>query len=354
MLRALTTAVAALRRAGVEQPARHVVTITDKTGHFTALLVKRAPFTESELARIEAWASANPFLFVSASPSRNEQRANPYQAFLSLGDRRREAAFIGLYAFDISPTDDDWPFFFRHSSWGHLFDERPEVRSSIPVMEYSVVLLLGVVGVAALACIYLPLRLLSREGLRVPQAARYVLYFAGLGVGYMAVEIALLQKFGLFLGHPNYALSVVLAALLLTTGVGSLSAAAIVRAARGVRFVAYALAAVVLAEYALVFPRLPDGIGLPFALRACIVLALVAPIGICLGVFVPSALDELKERAAPFVPWAWGINGIFSVMAPVASVAWSMTWGINALLLSALPVYLVVGWSLPTGSRPPR
>ena len=354
MLRALTTAVAALRRAGVEQPARHVVTITDKSGQFTALLVKKTPFTESELARLDTWASVNPFLAVSASPPRNEEKANPYQAFLSLGDRRKEAAFIALYPFDISPTDDDWPFFFRHSSWGHLLDERPYVRVSIPVMEYSVILLLGLMGVAALICIYLPLRLLAREGLRAPQAARYVVYFAGLGVGYMAVEIALLQKFGLFLGHPNYALSVVLAALLLTTGAGSLWAAAIVRAAQSVRFVAYALAGVVLAEYALVFPRLADWIALPFALRASIVFVLVAPIGVCLGVFLPSALDELKEKAAPFVPWAWGINGIFSVMAPVASVAWSMTWGINALLLSALPVYLLVGWSLPTGSRPSR
>jgi spermidine synthase len=354
MLRALTTAVAALRRAGVEQPARHVVTITDKTGHFTALLVKKSPFTEPELARIEAWATANPFQVVSASPSRNERKANAYQAFLSLGDSRKEAAFIRLYPFDISPTEDDWPFFFRHSSWGHLLDERPEVRSSIPVMEYSVVLLLGIVGVAALVCVYLPLRFLSRDGLRVPQAWRLVVYFAGLGVGYMAVEIALLQKFGHFLGHPNYALSVVLAALLLATGVGSLSAAVIVRAARSVRFVAYALAVVVLAEYTLVFPRLPDWIGLPFALRALVVFALVAPIGVCLGVFFPSALDELKERAAPFVPWAWGINGIFSVMAPVASVAWSITWGIGALLLSALPVYLLVGWSLPVSARPPR
>lgn len=354
MLRALTTAVAALRRAGVEQPARHVVTITDKTGHFTALLLKKTPFTESELARVEAWASANPFLVVSASPSRNEQKANLYQAFLSLGDSRKEAAFIRLYPFDISPTDDDRPFFFRHSFWGHVFDERPEVRSSIPVMEYSVLLLLGVVGAAALVCIYLPLRLLAGDGLRVPQAGRYAIYFAGLGVGYMAVEIALLQKFGHFLGHPNYALSVVLAALLLTTGVGSLSAAAILRAARKVRFVAYALAAIVLAEYAFIFPRLPDGIGLPFVLRAFIAFALVAPIGICLGVFLPSALDQLKERAAPFVPWAWGINGIFSVMAPVASVGWSITWGINALLLSALPIYLLVAWSLPDGSRPPR
>ena len=116
----------------------------------------------------------------------------------------------------------------------------------------------------------------------------------------------------------------------------------------------YALATVVLAEYTFAFPLLPEGIGLSFALRAFIVFVLVAPVGVCLGVFVPSALDELKERAAPFVPWAWGINGIFSVMAPVATFAWSMTWGINALLLAALPVYLVVGWSLPTVTRSPR
>jgi len=347
MLRALTTAVAALRRAGVEQPARHVVTITDEGGYFTALLVKKTPFTEPELLRVEAWVAANPFMLLTASPSRNELKANLYQTFLQQGERGKEAAFIRFYPFDVTPTDDDWPFFFRFSRWEHTFDTRPPVGYSIPVMEYSVLLLLGVVGAAALACVYVPLRLLAADGLRVPGAGRYAAYFAGLGLGYMAIELALLQKFGHFLGHPNYSLSVVLAALLFSTGIGSLSAAAILRVARRVRFVAYALAILVLAEHALVLPHLPDWIGLPFPLRALIVVALVAPIGVCLGVFVPSGLDELKQKAGPFVPWAWGINGIFSVLAPVASVGWSMTWGIGALLLSALPIYLLVGWCLP-------
>ena len=66
-----------------------------------------------------------------------------------------------------------------------------------------------------------------------------------------------------------------------------------------------------------------------------------------LGVFVPTALERLKPEAPAFVPWAWGINGMFSVLAPLLSVAVSMTWGISALLLAAVPVYLLVGWVYP-------
>jgi hypothetical protein len=78
-----------------------------------------------------------------------------------------------------------------------------------------------------------------------------------------------------------------------------------------------------------------------------IVFALVLPIGVCLGTFFPTGLDRLKEEAPAFVPWAWGVNGIFSVIAPILSVAMSMTWGISALLLAAVPVYLAAGILLP-------
>jgi hypothetical protein len=121
----------------------------------------------------------------------------------------------------------------------------------------------------------------------------------------------------------------------------------LVRALGGVRFVSYALAGVVLLEHLLLIPRLPGLLSLPFGLRAGIVSLLVAPIGVCLGTFVPTALEQLKTTAPAFVPWAWGINGIFSVVAPVLAVGVSMTWGISALLLAALPIYLIVGWSLP-------
>src|SRR5437667_1216076 len=348
MLRALTTAVDGVRRGGVKCPEDHIMMLTHPDGRFTALLVKRTPFTASEQQRLEGWTLTSRFLRVAASPQLNAQGANMYQVFLSLSDPQQEADFVANYPFDVSPVDDTRPFFFRYSYWWHLFPSEAILWGAIiPVMEYSVIVLMLVISLACVLCIYVPLRYFASHGLRVNHAPRYALYFAGTGLGYLAIEIALLQKFGLFLGHPNYALSVVLASLLLTSGLGSLFSGTIIKALREVRFVSYTLAALILLEYGLVFPRLLAMIVLPFWVRTLIVCVLVAPIGLCLGTFVPSALERLKSTAPAFVPWAWGINGIFSVLAPVLSVGFSMTWGINALLLAAIPIYLVVGFSLP-------
>jgi spermine/spermidine synthase len=351
MLRALATAVGALRRAGVRHPATHVLTVTARDGLFTALLVKRTPFTEEERGRVSDWARSSPFFELSAAPEMNAGRRNLYQAFLSLDDPAREAAFVRLYPFDVRPAVDDRPFFFKYSYWSHLFSRDPVVRGSVPVMEMSLLVLLVLVSAVAAACVLLPLRHLARGGIRAPGAARFGAFFACIGVGYLAIEMALLQKFGLFLGHPNYALSVVLAALLLATGLGALFSGGIARTLGGVRVLALAVAAVVIGERLLLLPRLPALIGLPFAARASIVCGLVAPLGLLLGTFFPTALSRLKGEAAPFAPWAWGINGVFSVVAPLLSVGVSMTWGIDALLLCAVPFYLVAGLVLPD---PPR
>jgi spermidine synthase len=355
MLRALVTAVAALRRRGVADPESHLAAFTSAQRNFTALLVKRTPFLPAEVERLRRWSESSGRLFdLSAAPGHNGARRNMYELFLDLRDPRRQAAFQKVYPFDVSPATDDRPFFFRHSRWGHLWSRDPPVRASVPVMEYSVLLLLLVAGAASVACVALPLRVLAGGGLRVPGAGRWTLYFAGAGIGYMAVEIAFLQKFGHFLGHPNYALSVVLAALLLFSGLGSLFSERFVAVLGRLRFVAYALAVVLLLEYGLLLPRLPRWIALPFVARCAIVVALVAPAGLCMGVFVPTALERLKGAAAAFVPWAWGINGIFSVLAPVAAVALSISWGTGALLLSAIPVYVAVGLAFPPDARASR
>jgi spermidine synthase len=353
MLRALVTAVEALRRAGAPRPEAHIMTLTEVTGHYTALLVKKTPFTEQERGRLAAWASQNTYLKLSSGPGMNDPTGNMYQRFLSLADPRLEAEFVRGYPFDVSATPDDRPFFFRHSFWWHVFSSEPIIRDySPPVMEYTLLALLAAIGVAVAACVYLPLRLLAARGLRVPGAFRYGVFFAGIGLGYLAVEVALLQKFGLFLGHPNYALSVVLASLLLTTGLGSLFSREIMMRIRRLRFMSYVLAACILAEHLLVLPHLAAMIGLPFWARTAIVFGLVTPIGLCLGTFFPTALEQLKATAGGFVPWAWGINGIFSVLAPVLSVGVSMSWGINALLLAAVPVYLAAAIVFPDSAAP--
>jgi hypothetical protein len=152
----------------------------------------------------------------------------------------------------------------------------------------------------------------------------------------------------LLLGHPNHAFSVVLAALLLATGVGSYFSAALVGLVRQRRYLTYLLALLILGLYAFAFPRLAGWITLPFPVRAALVVALTLPIGVLLGTYMPTALEQLKREGGPdWVPWAWGINGIFSVLAPVLSVAFSMTWGIDALFLAAIPLYLAAGILLP-------
>ena len=91
--------------------------VTQEGGRFTALLVKKTPFTEAEQQRLADWADGNPVLFLSAAPGLNSQRANAYQAFLSLDDAQEERVAVASAPFDISPVSDDRPFFFRYSFW---------------------------------------------------------------------------------------------------------------------------------------------------------------------------------------------------------------------------------------------
>ena len=349
MLRVLTTAVDALRRTGAPRPADHILMIEVKERGFIGMLVKKTPFTDAEMTRFQRWTETSHGLFhMAAAPTLNHRKANAYQDYLAAGSAVAEDALIALYPFDIAPPRDDQPFFFHTAFWWHLFTSDPAVWASVPVLEYTLLILTVVIGGAAVVCIALPLRYLAPRGRAAPGSGRYAAFFAALGLGYLGIEVALIQKFGLYLGHPNYALSVVLAPLLLATGVGALLSPVVIRASAHVRFASYALIGVVLLEYVAIFPWLGSAASpLALWLRALIVVALVMPVGVCLGLFFPAGLERLKAERPTFVPWAWGINGIFSVLAPILAVAVSITWGISALLISALPIYLVAGFLLP-------
>ncbi len=350
MLRALTTAVGALRRSGVTRPSEHIVMLAANSGRFVAMLVKKTPFRHEEVRRLTEWAGGSPFFRVVVSPEGSLNPSHPYSAFLALDDPRQERLVILRYPFDITPSTDDRPFFFKYSRWSHLISADPIAAASVPVMELSLLVLSIVVGLAALLCVYVPLRYLGRRKRKRGPPWRFGAFFAFIAVGYLAVEVALLQKFGLFLGHPNYALSVVLGALLASTGVGSLWSGRIVRRLGNLRFVAYMFGALVLLQYA-GLSHLGAWVGMPFAARVLIVVALVLPVGLCLGTFLPTGLDRLKAVAPAWVPWAWGVNGIFSVLAPIWAIGFSMSWGIDALLLGAVPIYLMAGALLP-GAEP--
>jgi hypothetical protein len=351
MLRLLATVVESLRRRGVERQAEHVMVLVDRRGSFVAVLAQPRPFAAGQVQRVAAWAGSNPTLALAAAPGFAPSGPSAYAALLAAPTARDLDAGLSRYPWDVRPVTDDRPFFFRTSRWSHLWPQAG-VETGAPIMELGLLTLLGIAAAAALAFVYVPLRGLRRQG--QTGAARLVVFFGSLGLGYMAIEMALIQKFGLLLGHPNLALSVVLASLLFATGVGSLLSAFVVRALGGsLRFVSYALSFVLLAELLLVFPRLGLWMALPLPGRVALVAALVAPIGLLLGTYFPTGLERLKQVSPGLVPWAWGLNGMASVVAPILAVAVSMTVGITALFLAAVPVYLLAGFAeLSSGRRP--
>jgi hypothetical protein len=351
MLRALTTAVSVLRKAGISQPADHIAMLTQTNGLYTAMLVKKNPFTAAEIERLEKWTMSGTLFGVTAAPHHNTG-ANAYQQFLMLGNPQHENSFIESSAYDIRPTNDNRPFFFRFSYWKHLVLE-PQKKQIIaaPFMEYTIIILVLVIGIVSVFCVLLPLAFLSRRGLQAPHKSRFGLLFAAVGVGYMSIEIAFMQKFGLFLGHPNYSLSVVLAVLLFSSGLGALWSGKIVNLMGGLKRVSYICVCFIIADYLLLPSLYHSLMSLSFWVKAIIVAGMIFPAGFCMGMFVPAAIDELKPAASEFIPWAWGINGVFSVIAPIIAIAVSMTWGINILLISAIPFYIIAGYAYPKSAN---
>jgi hypothetical protein len=337
--RLLVTAVGALRRAGVQRPADHLVTLTTDDGLFTALLVTRTPFESAQIARLARWVHGSHTFGFSAAPGLTLREPNVFSAFLGLVDEQAERRFVASYPFDISPTTDDRPFFFRQSFWWHVFPAEPSIWGFVPIMEYSLILLLIVVGAAAVVLVYLPLRWLPGPAGAMASWGSGA-FFGALGLGFMALEIAFLQKLGLFLGHPNYALCVVLPVLLAASGLGAVLSPRLVAAVRQPRFLAYGVSGITIALL-FVFKTLTPLAGLPFAAKVVVVAALLTPAGILMGSLFPWGLSALRGVSSACIPWAWGVNGIFSVLGPLLAIAIAMTWGGNALLLSAALLYVV-------------
>ncbi len=238
----------------------------------------------------------------------------------------------------MCPPTDDRPFFFNMTRLGDLASSPPEGyfygTDPIRVLALTLVLLLVLCAVA----FGLPIALVPR-GRRPP--ARTMAFFAAIGLGFLLLEIALIQRLVLFLGFPTYALSVVLFSLLLFTGLGSL---ATTRLGDGRRTLTIALGTacvlLVIGAFALQ-PLLRALIDLPFAARVIVAVLLLAPVGFALGMAMPIGLTRLAALHPGAVPWAWAVNGVASVLASVVAVAVAITFGFTAVMLLATACYLV-------------
>jgi hypothetical protein len=347
-LRVTILTLAALERRGISHPERNVVVLLgrDIFGEvFGTVLARIRPWTPAELARIRTLAAqrGDGVAYAPGGPYRLEW------AQLARAPSWRQ--FCDHYRLNVCPPTDDKPFFFQMTRLSHVGGKTPP-GYFFSVDPFLVLLItLGILAALSAVAFALPLFFVKRD-VRPPLGS--LAFFAAIGLGFLIMEIALIQRFVLFLGFPTYALSVVLFSLLVFTGLGSLLSSR-ARDQRRTLLVALTVATVLIAASAYgLQPLLRHWISVAFAGRVAITVALLAPLGISLGMAMPIGLTRLSRLYPGSVAWAWGINGVASVLASVLSVAVAITWGFPAATLLACACYLVALAHAALGRWPSR
>lgn len=343
-LRLLGLIVEAMRRSGDTEPARHVVVIdepqlgADMT--MASVMWSLRPFTAEALQRlrqsIDERSKIGP-VKVLCWPG--EAHDNELSRYLRSSDRD---AVLRDYAYDVTPTTDDRPFFFNSMRFLDTVGLGGAAVANEEAVQVLGTVLLTVLVITLLAFV-LPMLFTLRAaqlGSRLLMTRRLG-YFCCLGVGFMLVEIPLLQRFSLYMGHPTWSLSTVLGALLLGAGCGGMRTSAIAEArlpSALQRALWTILAAITLT--ALLTPWLVETtMRWPFVARAAVTAAVLAPLGYPLGMALPLGVRALHRACEPLVPWAWGLNGAASVLASVLAVAIGMHAGFTIALAIGVGCY---------------
>jgi len=343
-MRLAVLAYEALAAIGAKDPSRHMVFA--QSGAFTVMLLKKSPFTREELAILEAAAQRFDYGFIHL-PGREQQAAKfgEFDRFFSAPDKQ---AFIDDYYFDVSAPTDDRPFFFELYRWRHITDWESFVGDAGITGHGILLVLFAELLILSTVFVILPLWIVKRRQLQVAGRGAVLTYFSALGLGYILVEIVLSQRFILFLGHPVYALSVVLSGLLFFSGLGSLTAGRLGLEGGRAQRVAILGILVVGLIYMIALPPLFQRFLVAEApFRVLLSFVLLAPLGFLMGMPFPLGVRRLEGQGA-VVAWAWGVNGYFSVLGSVLSVILGLALGFTWVLGIALAVYAV---ALVTSNR---
>jgi hypothetical protein len=256
-------------------------------------------------------------------------------AELAEADGWRE--FCSDYRLNVCPATDDKPFFFNQTRLGQIGSSDQYYLYSRDPYEILIITLAILVGLSLIGFL-LPLWLARRRTARPTVSS--LSYFGALGFGFLILEIVLIQRFVLFLGFPTYSLSVVLFSLLIFTGVGSALSSRFEDARRPLLVALGAIVSVAVLAAVALQPLLRELIELAFPVRVGIAIALLAPLGTLLGMAMPIGLRRFNALHPEGVAYAWGVNGVASVVASVLGVALAVTFGFAVTTLVGAAFYL--------------
>jgi hypothetical protein len=364
-LRYVATARQALADRGIHDPTRHILVASsgaDVLGRsLTTILVQIAPFTPSEVQRFQATVSSIPGTSAQYAPNSSDPR-NPVARLVQTPNSHLNE-FFDSYPFTVRPITDNQPFFWHFTTYSDVirnFGKPIDPKDfEEAIGERVLVLLLAIATLLAGIFLLLPFVTVRKTWAKLPRKGRSAAYFALLGFGFIFFEVTLIQKLTLFLGYPTYSLTVTLMSLLLFTGIGALLSERW-KQRRVPLIPALSLAITALAVFYLfaLGPLTNAFLSWPLAARVPFALLALAPLGLCLGMFLPlgiGAVAGITEFPREYVAWGWAVNGFASVVGSVLSTILAMAFGFQVVLAIALFLYLgalALLWSLLGSTEP--
>jgi spermidine synthase len=350
-LRVVAVAMEALHRLGVANPAGNFIVASqgelDADGIPVVVLAKKTLFTPEEekavITHFDHYSELDP-LYLPSQPGQN-----PFSDLIASND---PYAFARGYAYNVAPVTDNAPFFFFTLKAGQILGEKGlsdgiDWKVNLGVLVLLLVLVISLIAV--LAFLVLPLALRSRNARQSPFP---LLYFIAVGLGYILVEIAFIQRFVLFLGHPTYALTVVIFLLMLSSGAGSLFSR-IWLPRTNLCWVPIVLVIVTLLADVFFLPgRLAALVGLDFGYRLLVSGILLIPLGFVMGMPFPTGLRALAALPPPEFPsgqgasdnsveWAWAMNAAASVLGSVLAMVIAIQFGLTVTLACGATAYFL-------------
>jgi hypothetical protein len=358
-LRLFGTAITACHTLGMDDPGRQLAMI--RSWKTTTLLFKKGVFSKTEISAIKSFCHERSFDTVYY-PGITKTDVNQYNLLEApyfyqgmtalLGKKRHE--FVNRYKFHITPTTDDRPYFFNFFKWRTLREILTlKGQGGLPLLEWGYPILVATLIQAILmsfVLVLLPLVFLTRRIMARPQRGRLISYFFCLGLAFLFIEMAYIQKFILFLHHPVYSASAVLCAFLIFAGLGSgfskrwsehierlhgrANGLPIAAAVAGIGIMSFL--------YVIFLPLLfHHWIGLSNVWKIPISILLIAPLAFCMGMPFPLGLSKVAYARPEFMPWAWGINGCASVLSAILATLLSVHFGFTLVIGMAVLLYLI-------------
>jgi hypothetical protein len=359
-LRLVSVGLQAWENQGVDDLSQHIIVLANLTPDrivdegLAGMLLKRTPFTDEEIAAIAERAEALEFEILYA-PGISDAGDSPVAEFI-LADDRDE--FIENYPLDISPATDNRPFFFSVVRLGDLGKDE-FANSAIygfgAEATRTLIATLVITSILAALLIVLPLAVGRGKALRENRGVAYIAYYAMLGLGFILVEIPMLQKLNIYMGNPTFALVLVLFSLLLFSGIGSFLSQRVRAEAMIFNLRAGIMALIVLILiYTVGLSALLEATqGLQLEQRALVVIVMLMPAGLLMGRPFPLGLRYVDAvGAGGILPWLWAANGTLSVVGSVTATIMAINWGFNLVFLVGIVAYaLALGISFTFASQ---